>query len=86
MCTRLLVIEGDHVEAHLGNYGDWRRRLRESTAAPVAPKEREKDKPKAPPPASDAGKDRTASKDRANPAMDAAWPRPRSQRASWCTA
>jgi ATP-binding cassette, subfamily F, member 3 len=26
ICTRLLVIEGTHVEAHLGNYSDWRRR------------------------------------------------------------
>jgi ATP-binding cassette subfamily F protein 3 len=69
VCTRLLVIEGDHVEAHLGNYGDWRRRLREATAAPTAPakekeREREKQRPKAPPPPSDAGRDRTASKDR----------------------
>src|SRR5450432_2296900 len=26
ICTRLLVIEGTSVEAHLGNYSDWRRR------------------------------------------------------------
>ena len=26
ICTRLLVIEGTHVEAHVGNYSDWRRR------------------------------------------------------------
>ncbi len=26
ICTRLLVIEGTRVEAHLGNYSDWRRR------------------------------------------------------------
>ncbi|HXU62317.1 MAG TPA: ABC-F family ATP-binding cassette domain-containing protein, partial [Polyangia bacterium] len=24
ICTRLLVIEGTHVESHLGNYSDWR--------------------------------------------------------------
>jgi ATP-binding cassette, subfamily F, member 3 len=35
ICTRLLVIEGTHVEAHLGNYSDWRERSRKS--APVAP-------------------------------------------------
>ncbi len=26
ICTRLLVIEGTHVEAHVGNYSDWRER------------------------------------------------------------
>ncbi len=26
ICTRLLVIEGTDLEAHLGNYSDWRRR------------------------------------------------------------
>jgi ATP-binding cassette subfamily F protein 3 len=26
ICTRLLVIEGTHVESHLGNYSDWRSR------------------------------------------------------------
>jgi ATP-binding cassette subfamily F protein 3 len=59
VCTRLLVIEGDHVEAHLGNYSDWRHRVRETqkTAAAVAPPA-----PKAPP--SDAAKDRTAGKER----------------------
>ncbi len=34
ICTRLLVIEGTHVEAHVGNYSDWRERLKAS-AAPV---------------------------------------------------
>src|SRR5262249_33675604 len=54
VCTRLLVIEGDHVEAHLGNYSDWRHRLREAQkneVAAAAPP------PKAP--ASDAAKERT---------------------------
>jgi ATP-binding cassette subfamily F protein 3 len=59
VCTRLLVIEGDHVEAHLGNYSDWRHRAHEAqkkevAAAPPPPKA----------PASDAAKDRTASKER----------------------
>ena len=30
VCTRLLVIDGDRLEAHLGNYSDWRRRVHES--------------------------------------------------------
>ncbi len=71
VCTRLLVLEGDHVEAHLGNYSDWRRRAREAAAPPPtktpkeAPKEKEKEKPASPPPASsDAAKDRTVSKER----------------------
>ena len=29
VCTRLLVIDGDRLEAHVGNYSDWRRRLHE---------------------------------------------------------
>jgi len=62
VCTRLLVIEGDRVEAHLGNYSDWRRRLREAAPAPAPVVQKEKDKPKAPP--SDSAKDRTASKER----------------------
>ena len=42
ICTRLLVIEGTSVEAHLGNYSDWRRRKLTSVeppklAAPAAP-------------------------------------------------
>jgi len=36
ICTRLLVIEGTSLEAHLGNYGDWRRRKREAAAAAAA--------------------------------------------------
>jgi ATP-binding cassette subfamily F protein 3 len=33
VCTRLFVIEGTSVEAHLGNYSDWRRRARERSQA-----------------------------------------------------
>jgi ATP-binding cassette subfamily F protein 3 len=33
ICTRLLVIEGSTLEAHLGNYSDWRRRRREERRA-----------------------------------------------------
>ncbi len=32
ICTRLLVIEGTTLEAHLGNYSDWRRRKRENAS------------------------------------------------------
>jgi ATP-binding cassette subfamily F protein 3 len=32
ICTRLLVIEGNGLEAHLGNYSDWRRRKREEAS------------------------------------------------------
>jgi ATP-binding cassette, subfamily F, member 3 len=32
ICTRLLVIEGDQLEAHLGNYSDWRRRKRDEAS------------------------------------------------------
>src|SRR5499427_6268702 len=32
ICTRLLVIEGTGLEAHLGNYSDWRRRKREDAS------------------------------------------------------
>jgi ATP-binding cassette subfamily F protein 3 len=63
VCTRLLVIEGDRVEAHLGNYSDWRRRVREASAAAAPPKEAaEAPKPKVPP--SDSAKERTAGKER----------------------
>jgi ATP-binding cassette subfamily F protein 3 len=39
ICTRLLVIEGTHVESHLGNYSDWRERSRKTApvAAPAPP-------------------------------------------------
>ncbi len=37
ICTRLLVIDGTHVESHLGNYSDWRERSRKQVAPPPAP-------------------------------------------------
>jgi ATP-binding cassette subfamily F protein 3 len=61
VCTRLLVIEGDRVEAHAGNYSDWRRRVHEQEKAVVAPKPAPVAKPA---PATDAAKDRAANKDR----------------------
>jgi len=67
VCTRLLVIEGDRLEAHLGNYSDWRRRVHESRRpeAPVAqppPKPTSKPPSAKPPSASTAA--READKDR----------------------
>jgi ATP-binding cassette subfamily F protein 3 len=70
VCTRLLVIEGDHVEAHLGNYSDWRRRVHEDEKKSATPAPaKAAPSPKAPPvaavpPASEAAKDRAANKDR----------------------
>jgi len=62
VCTRLLVIDGDRLEAHVGNYSDWRRRAHEAKraetrAAAPAPKP-------APKPASAAAASREADKDR----------------------
>ncbi|MFL5306611.1 MAG: ribosomal protection-like ABC-F family protein [Polyangia bacterium] len=37
ICTRLLVIDGTHVESHHGNYSDWRARKKEPAAAPPKP-------------------------------------------------
>ncbi|HEV3032090.1 MAG TPA: ABC-F family ATP-binding cassette domain-containing protein [Polyangia bacterium] len=62
VCTRLLVIEGDRVEAHLGNYSDWRRRVREPAAPAPAPRPREPETPK--PAAAPPAKERTAGKER----------------------
>ncbi|MES1158137.1 MAG: ABC-F family ATP-binding cassette domain-containing protein [Haliangium ochraceum] len=48
ICTRLLVIEGTHVESHHGNYSDWRARKKEaaaSTAKPLPPPEPVRSKP-----------------------------------------
>ena len=65
VCTRLLVIDGDRLEAHLGNYSDWRRRLHEgkraADAAPSAParaKARAPSPLRPPPPRATADKDR----------------------------
>jgi ATP-binding cassette subfamily F protein 3 len=37
VCTRLLVIDGDRLEAHLGNYSDWRRRVHEAKRSEAPP-------------------------------------------------
>ncbi|HVY39083.1 MAG TPA: ABC-F family ATP-binding cassette domain-containing protein [Polyangia bacterium] len=37
ICTRLLVIEGTHVESHHGNYSDWRARKNASAASAPTP-------------------------------------------------
>jgi len=34
ICTRLLIIAGTELDAHTGNYSDWRRRQREAAASP----------------------------------------------------
>jgi ATP-binding cassette subfamily F protein 3 len=47
ICTRLLVIEGNHVESHTGNYSDWRERQKK-TSASAAPTPAPR--PAAPPP------------------------------------
>jgi ATP-binding cassette subfamily F protein 3 len=33
ICTRILVIDGTHVEGHVGNYSDWRRRVHDAERA-----------------------------------------------------
>jgi len=40
VCNRLLVIDGDRLEAHVGNYSDWRQRAHEAkrAEAPAPPK------------------------------------------------
>jgi ATP-binding cassette subfamily F protein 3 len=40
ICTRLLVIDGTHVESHAGNYSDWKTRTKAAApaAVPAAPK------------------------------------------------
>jgi ATP-binding cassette subfamily F protein 3 len=46
ICTRLLVIEGTHVEAHAGNYSDWRERVKaHDKAQAAAPKPEPAPKP-----------------------------------------
>ena len=59
VCTRLLVIDGDRLEAHIGNYSDWRRRVSEAkrseAPAPAKPAPRA---PSAAATAREADKDR----------------------------
>src|SRR5262245_11667840 len=45
VCTRLLVIDGDRLEAHIGNYSDWRRRAHEARRTEAAPAPRPQPKP-----------------------------------------
>jgi ATP-binding cassette subfamily F protein 3 len=75
ICTRLLVIDGTSLEAHLGNYSDWRRRRREQ-AAKETPRETPKTAPKTAP--------GEASKETAKLATTA--PRPGVPRAATATA
>jgi ATP-binding cassette, subfamily F, member 3 len=80
VCTRLLVLEDGTVHSHLGNYSDWRRRVREAAqepgksaaapsparAAPAQPpaKLAPKAATAAAAPTSTAGTDRSATKER----------------------
>jgi ATP-binding cassette subfamily F protein 3 len=59
VCTRLLVIEGDRLEAHIGNYSDWRRRAHESRRVEAPPVAQPPPKP-----VSAAATSREADKDR----------------------
>jgi len=63
VCTRLLVIDGDRLEAHLGNYSDWRRRLHEGKRPETPPTRPAPPKPADKPP-SGAAASRDADKDR----------------------
>jgi ATPase subunit of ABC transporter with duplicated ATPase domains len=67
VCTRLLVIDGDRLEAHIGNYSDWRRRVHEgkraTTEAAAAQTAKPAPKPAAKP-ASASAAAREADKDR----------------------
>src|SRR5205814_3432818 len=63
VCTRLLVIDGDRLEAHIGNYSDWRRRVNEGKRSPPAAAPKPAPKP-APRPPSGAAASREADKDR----------------------
>ncbi len=63
VCTRLLVIDGDRLEAHVGNYSDWRRRLHEGKRAEPPPSRPAPPRP-ADKPASGAAASRDADKDR----------------------
>jgi ATP-binding cassette subfamily F protein 3 len=59
VCNRLLVIDGDRLEAHTGNYSDWRRRVHESRRVEAPPPAKT-----APKPASVSAAARDADKDR----------------------
>jgi ATP-binding cassette, subfamily F, member 3 len=61
VCTRLLVIDGDRLEPHVGNYSDWRRRVHESKRTEAAAAPAPKPAAKAP---SAAAASRDADKDR----------------------
>jgi ATP-binding cassette subfamily F protein 3 len=61
VCTRLLIIDGDRLEAHVGNYSDWRRRVHESKRSEAAAAPAPKVVAKAP---SAAAASRDADKDR----------------------
>ena len=90
ICTRLLVIEGTHVEAHLGNYSDWRRRKRGD--APRAPRPpavaeaaadaKQAGRPSRRPAAAERDA-RQATRSASSGAGDAAWKRWRRMWASW---
>jgi ATP-binding cassette, subfamily F, member 3 len=62
VCQRLLVIEGDRLESHLGNWSDYRARAREA-ARPRPALEPEAPPPPPPPKARESEKVRAAGKD-----------------------
>jgi ATP-binding cassette subfamily F protein 3 len=73
ICTRLLVIDGTHVESHAGNYSDWKTRtsssgtLRGSPSPPATDSARQSRAPStrsdAPPPAPKPASASTAARD-----------------------
>jgi ATP-binding cassette, subfamily F, member 3 len=63
VCTRLLVIDGDRLEAHLGNYSDWRRRAHEAKRAAVPAPAKPEPKPE-PKPISTSAASREADKEK----------------------
>jgi ATP-binding cassette subfamily F protein 3 len=72
ICTRLLVIAGDELETHTGNYSDWRRRQREAAAASAragkppsddVARQKPREEPRPPRPATASDTARAASKD-----------------------
>ncbi len=56
ICTRLFVIDGTHVEAHAGNYSDWRQRTSSAGTLGGSP----------PPPATDSARQSRAPSTRSN--------------------